>query len=127
MQRGAALLISVIILGALFVIFVIVSVQGVVNETSVLQALTYKKTADAHARACLDIALYRFASNDTYAGNEAITLTEGVCTIRPIFQISSEWIIETEATVSNRTSRLRATLTQRTPAELSSVEAVVAF
>lgn len=126
-QKGAALLVSLLIMGALFLIFATVNVHGIIRESGVILTLTHKKTAEAHASTCIEIALFRAASNSSYSGNETITLDNETCAIRPLFQDGPNWIIETEATIQNRTTRFRTTLSERLPATIISIERVVSF
>lgn len=127
MHKGATLLISILILGALFLSFAIVGVQGIIREGGSLITITHKKTADALASACLEEALFDFASRDSYTGGETLTIGGQPCAIRTIRREGADWIIETEARVSGRTARLRAILSSRSPATIRSLEPVAQF
>ena len=127
MNRGAALLISILVLGTLFLSFAVVGVQGSIRESGSLVTLANKKRADSLARACMEVALFKTASSESYTGNESVSVGSAPCTIRPLLHPGSNWIIETEATFSNQVSRLRATLSNRAPANLVSLEAVATF
>lgn len=126
-MKGAALLISILILGALFLSFAIVGVQGSIRESGSLTVLANKKRADSLARACMETALFKTANSGSYNGNETITVAGSPCTIRPLREVGSDWIVETEAVFANQTSRFRATLGARSPANLTGLEAVAQF
>lgn len=127
MKRGAALLISILVLGALFLSFAVVGVQGSIRESGSLTALANKKRADALTRACLETALFNAASFADYDGGEILDINGSPCTIRALRQVGSDWIIETEAEVGNQTSRLQTTLSNRSPATIRSLKPVVEF
>lgn len=127
MKHGAALIISIIILGAIFISFAIVGIQGIIGESGSLISTTHKKTADAMASACLDIALYNLGSNEFYAGNEMRSVNGGECIIRPIIFNGQNWTIETEAKSLERTSRIRTIISKRLPIEIISSEKVASF
>lgn len=127
MPRGAALLISILVLGTIFLSFAIAGVQGSIRENGSLITLANKKRADSLARACLEVALFKTASSENYTGNETVTVGGAPCFIRPLGQVGSDWILETEAIYANQTSRFRATLETRSPANLISLEAMAAF
>lgn len=127
MRHGAALLISIIILGAIFLSFAIVGIQGIVGEGGSLISTTHKKTADALASACLDIALYNLGSNEFYSGDETHVVNGDECIIRPIIFDGQNWTIETEAESQGRVSRTRVILSARLPIEIISSEKVASF
>lgn len=115
MRKGAALLISTLVLGVLLLSFAIVGIQGFIVETGALTSLMHKKNSEALASSCIEIALFRLASDENYAGNETIALGSESCTIRPIRLEGMDRIIETEAVFANHATRLRILVTGQPP------------
>ncbi len=126
-ERGAALLISVLILTAILIGFAVVGSRGFLQETSTLTTLINKKRAEALTAACLEEAFYRLGTNPSYAGNETINLNNSSCLIRPLISGSDTWTIEIEAQAGNETSRIRVTLSSRSPIIISSWQTVLSF
>lgn len=126
-KRGAALLISVLVLTTILVGFAAIGARTFINETQSLSSLANKKRAEALAAACMDEALYRLGTNASYTGSETITLGSEVCTIRPVSSGGGIWTLETEAMVGSLPGRLRATLSSRSPIIITSWNSVPSF
>ncbi len=127
MNKGAALIISVLILATIMVGFAVIGSRPHLNETNNLTALINKKTADSLATACVEDAFYKLGNNASYAGNETVNITAGTCTTRPVIASGGTWTIETQATAGASTSRLRVVLSARSPIVISSWQSLVAF
>lgn len=126
MNRGAAILISVLILSSIMLGAIIFGSQSFRNETDAATALLNKKTAEAVATSCMEEALYRFGNNPSYVGNETLVIGSASCTIRPILS-GSAWTLETEASAFGVNGRLRVILSSRFPPTITSWESLAHF
>ena|SRR3989338_4272723 len=127
MNRGAALIISVLILSSIMLSAIIFGSQSFRNETDAATALLNKKAAEAAATSCMEEALYRLGSNAAYAGNESLVIGSTQCAVRPILSGGGAWTLETEAVAFGTNGRLRVVLSSRFPLVITSWESLARF
>ncbi|MDO8435459.1 MAG: hypothetical protein Q7S89_02145 [bacterium] len=127
MNRGAALLISVLILSSIMLGAIIFGSQSFRNETDAATALLNKKAAEAAATSCMEEAFYRLGNNPAYVGNEILAIGGTSCTIRPIVSGGGTWTIETEAAAFGLNGRLRVVLSSRFPLTITSWESLAHY
>ncbi|MBI4133383.1 hypothetical protein HY478_02095 [Candidatus Uhrbacteria bacterium] len=127
MQKGAAMLISVVVLATVMLGF---ALSGSFTSTQELQTLTVlqnKKMAAGGAAACMEHAIDRLGRNSEYGGNETLANGGLSCTVRPITGGGPTWTIETESNVGNQWARYRVTLSERAPPVIASWVEVPTF
>lgn len=83
---------------------------------------THKQQSRDRAIACLEEALLRLSQDNTYVGNESISLSTGGCTIELIAASGPNKIIETSATEHESVTRYRLTVNAETLVTQSQVE-----
>lgn len=127
MNKGSALLISVLVLTTILGTFAIVGVYSFLNEKSTLRGVQAREQAEALATGCMEEALARLARNQAYAGNETLTIGADSCSIRSVSQNGSVWILEAEAQVREIPAQLRVTLSSRSPVTITNWERVSSF
>lgn len=126
-ERGAALIISVLILATILLGLAVLGSIRSSYETVNLTATQNKKAAEALAVACMEHAMDTLGRNENYGGNEVVTIGSRTCTVRPIIVGANTWTIETQASVSIQWARYRAVLTSRAPVVIDSWEEVASF
>lgn len=122
-QNGYALLASVVIIATVLLMMAITGARRV--QDGFFSSIGVEHHLKAHylAEGCMDVAFLKIARDDTYAGNEVITIAGDDCTIRPVVGN----ILEVEASDGNYWYRIRATMTSFDPLEVSTWERVSGF
>jgi hypothetical protein len=83
-KRGFVTLVSVIILGTMGVVIVTGNISVVTDNIVGVSTFEQSKQARALADSCAEIAIDKLKVNNTYAGNENITLPFGSCSVGTI-------------------------------------------
>lgn len=114
--RGFAVLFSVIVMGAIgtviSVMLLVQSVQSNKNSLSSVHAASAQRMADA----CAEYTLNALRANQSYSGNETVTIGSQNCSISPLEGSGQTRTIKTQSTVGSSTKRVRAITSQVTPA-----------
>lgn len=118
--RGAAMLISVLVLSAILTSFAIVTSTLAHSELSVLTAFQNKIRAKALAESCIERALDTFGRNAGYGGNETIIIGANSCFIEPIAGAAAPWTITASAVINQQTIRMRTVISSRAPVVIES-------
>lgn len=125
-RPGFTLVVSVMLIAAVLLGLAVTAARTLHGSLSSGTSIEGWDDAKALAEGCAETALWRLNENQTYTGNETITIEGAPCTIRPVTG-SSPWIVETEAAANGRTYRLRVTVTSLSPVTVSSWDRVTSF
>lgn len=113
--RGFAVLFSVIVMGAIgtaiSVMLLVQSVQSNKNSLSSVHAAQTQHMADT----CAEYALNALRANQSYGGNEIVTIGSQNCSILPLEGSGQVRTIKTQSTVGSSTRRVRVITSQTTP------------
>ncbi len=121
------MIVTLMILLAILLGFAFIGAVTLRNEQEGVLTTMYEKRTQAAATACMETAIDRLGRDGDYTGDETIDLGGGNwCTIRPI-QAGETWTIETEANISNATTRMSAILSSRNPVVIDSWDEVASF
>jgi hypothetical protein len=125
-RRGDVLLISLLILLAILLGFTIIGMILAVNENQGEAVSLNAASARQAASACVEMAMDSIGMDNSYAGNETLSVGSGTCIINTIVS-STNWTIETEATVGNEISRQKVVLSDLSPVTISTWTEVASF
>lgn len=106
-QHGYISLISSIIISVLLLaITFAISFNNSSSRFNILNA-EFKEQSSALAEACVDTALLKLAQNQSYGGNENISVGNDQCSILPIETLTGQKIIKTKAIFQNAATNLK--------------------
>ena len=109
-QRGYISLISSIIISILLLaVTFAISFNNSSSRFNILNA-EFKEQSSALAEACVDTALLKLAQNQSYGGNENISVGNDQCSILPIETLTGQKIIKTKAIFQNAATNLKITV-----------------
>lgn len=100
----SSIIISILVLG----IALAISSTGYFSRFDILKN-EFKERSFALAEACVDTALLKLAKNQSYNGNENISVGNDQCSILPIETASGQKIIKTKAVFQNAVTNLKIT------------------
>ena len=125
-QSGFILLMSSIVISVILVAVVFsVSFSGFFTRFNLLDS--YNKEASLNlAQSCGDIAVLKRIQDDTYTGNEVLSIGSDECNIRPI-PTTPPIIIETTATKGGAVSNIVIDLDSSTPPNITRYREVGSF
>ena len=95
-QKGAAMVISVLILSVVMLSIAITSSTSFIRELQIIQIIRSKKVSLNTAIACNEVAMNNLGRNANYTGNEVIDVEGNSCTILTI-NPGPPWEIKVEA------------------------------
>lgn len=105
--RGYIALTSAIIISMLIMTIIFsISLAGYFSRSNVLIS-EYKDASLALAEGCAEKALLKYAEDNSYVGNEIITINPGQCMILPIEISGNNKIVKTKAVVQSATSNIK--------------------
>lgn len=107
---GYIALITVIILSAIMLVMAASISSSTYLGRSDELSFEFKDTAYFLAYSCFDRAILNLTTDDSYAGNEAISIDGYQCTIGPVQSGAGTKIVTTSATVQGISSTLVITL-----------------
>ncbi|MDO8443053.1 MAG: hypothetical protein Q7S81_02230 [bacterium] len=106
-QHGYISLISSIIISILLLaVTFAISFNNSSSRFNILN-VEFKERSLALAEACVDTALLKLAQNQSYGGNENISVGNDQCSILPIETSSGQKIIKTKAIFQNAVTNLK--------------------
>lgn len=109
-QSGYIALVSTIIISVLLMaVSFATSSSGFFGRFNILNA-EFKERSLALAEACVDTALLKLAQNQSYAGNENISMGNDQCSVLPIETLSGQKIIKTKAIFQSSVTNLKITV-----------------
>ncbi|OGL67239.1 hypothetical protein A2856_04265 [Candidatus Uhrbacteria bacterium RIFCSPHIGHO2_01_FULL_63_20] len=126
-DRGFTLVVSVMIISAVLLGLAVAAARTLHGTLSSGTSIERWDDAKALAEGCAEQAIWRLTEDQNYAGNETIAINGSPCTIRPVTGNPTPKIVETEATVGNRTYRLRVTVSSLSPPTVSAWDRVTSF
>lgn len=100
----SAIIISMLVMAIVFA----VSMTGYFSRANIMTS-EFKDLSLALAEGCAEKALLKYAEDNSYAGNENISIDSYECTILPVETSGSNKIIKMKATVQNATSNIKVT------------------
>jgi hypothetical protein len=106
-KSGFALIVTVLIFGSMMLALSAATVFSLSRLQSRERGWESGLKAQSLAEACAEYALLQLRLNDSYTGNENVTIDGSACTIRTITTSGTEKTIQTEATVDSRHYRLQ--------------------
>jgi hypothetical protein len=110
-KRGFVTLVSVIILGTMGVVIVTGNISVVTDNIVGVSTFEQSKQARALADSCAEIAIDKLKVNNTYAGNENITLPFGSCSVGTISGTgNTNRTFETSSTFKSVTKKLNISI-----------------
>ncbi|MFA5129803.1 MAG: hypothetical protein WC477_02655 [Patescibacteria group bacterium] len=125
--HGGVMMITLLILMAIMLGFAIVGIATVLNDRQGYIEQADQRSAEQAANACADTAIERLGLSSSYAGNETVSLSNGVvCSIFPIIS-GGGWTIQAEAWVNNRVARVQVQMANRNPVDITSWTKVERF
>lgn len=101
----SSIIISILVLG----IALTISSAGYFSRFDILKN-EFKERSFALAEACVDTALLKLAQNQSYNGNENISIGNDQCSILSIETVSGQKIIKTKALFQNAVTNLKVTV-----------------
>ncbi len=120
-KKGFVVLLGVLLLTAVLAILLPTLILISTDNYRLSDSINKGVTARIQAESCVEIALEKLRLNNTYNGNETITLIgSATCYIRPLTGSGQNRLIETQSTVDNHTKKIRVTLSQLTPQIITS-------
>ncbi len=117
---------AVVIISTVLILISATVAQGLMGHAESSTAVAQGLEAKSAAEACAEVALLNLAEDPTYAGNESITIGSSACTIQPIAS-GTPTVVETEASVGERTYRLHVEASSLDPVTISAWERVATF
>ncbi len=107
-QNGYIALTSAIIISVLIMaISLALSSNSFFSRSNVLDT-EFKKISKGLAEACVETALLKLKQNNSYSGNENISIAGKQCSILAIESVANQKIIKTTAAVQNFITNLKA-------------------
>ena len=101
----SSIIISILVLG----ITLAISSAGYFSRNDILKN-EFKERSFALAEACVDTALLKLAQNQSYNGNENVSVGNDQCSILLIETASGQKIIKTKATFQSAVTNLKITV-----------------
>ena len=121
------MIVTMLIMMSIMLSFAVIGIATVVREGQDYTENLNARSAEQGANACADTAIERLGLSSSYAGNETITLGDGVvCTIFPVINAGG-WTIQAESWVNNRVARVQVILDNRNPVDIVSWNKVEHF
>ncbi|PIR37991.1 MAG: hypothetical protein COV34_02800 [Candidatus Zambryskibacteria bacterium CG10_big_fil_rev_8_21_14_0_10_42_12] len=112
-QSGFVALMTAIVLSLIIILITATLNQSGFFARYIALDSEYKEMSVALAEACIDNAILRIISDETYGGNETLRVGDEICTIRPV-QIDAPsagmYTIETQAAFNEATTNLRVVI-----------------
>jgi len=100
----SAVIISMLVISIVFAI----NLTGYFNRSNVLTS-ELKDVSLASAEGCAEKALLKYSENNSYAGNENITIGGNECNILPIETSGNNKILKTKSIVQSSVSNIKIT------------------
>lgn len=122
-EQGYSLIVSIIIISTVLLLAGVVTARQLQDGFFASVRLNQFTQSELSAQGCADVALLRIATDSSYAGNEVVDINGNSCTILPI--IGS--IIEIESQNDEQVYRLRVSLSNIDPPQISKWERVADF
>lgn len=114
-KKGYAALMGVLILGLVIALLVPALLINSTDNFKISESITNSNQALVQTESCAEIALEKLRQNNSYSGNETISLSTGTCTIRPISGSGQTKTIELSSNVNSYTRKVRIITSQLTP------------
>jgi hypothetical protein len=112
------MLLSTLIMGSILLSVAIAGFDTLFYERSANAIYEQQAQALALATGCMEYAIQRLGQTASYGGNQTYAIDGQICTILPI-EVSTVWTIKTQVTIQQRTARVRAVLSSRSPVTIS--------
>lgn len=125
-EKGFTLVVSVMIVSVILALIAVASVQHILFLRKGGTAYEDEFNARMLAEGCAEQALLKFRQDQTYRGDEILTLNGSPCTIRPILG-NGPFTLETEATMNTRVSRYQIKISDTKTFQITQWKPVSSF
>lgn len=94
---GGVMLVSILVLAAMLLIFAILGLHTTLERGRSGMSLEQKAMAKSSANSCLEVALQNLGNDHAYQGNVSLEFGDVPCSIRPIYQVNGQYVVEVSA------------------------------
>ncbi len=104
-----ALMAAIVVSAVLMAVLITLNLSGFFGRFNVLNS-EFKARSFSLAEGCADAAILKLASDDTYAGNETLTVGSSTCKVFPVTVSGGSAVIKTQAVFQNSYTDLKVTV-----------------